>query len=76
MPADPNQTDRIVSYVAEQPGNFFVGMGISKLAPILDESGNPAFGGDYRFSPGKADWLRRGADAAIIALRRAGSRSR
>ncbi len=67
MPADPNQTDRIVRYIAERPGNFFVGMGRSKLAPILDESGNPAFGGDYRFSPGRADWLRQGADAAVIA---------
>ena len=42
-------------------------MGRSKLATILDESGNPAFGEGYRFSPGKAEWLRRGADAAIIA---------
>ena len=67
MPADPNQTDRIVRYVAGRPGNFFVGMGRSKLSPILDESGNPAFGGDYRFSPGRADWLRQGPDAAIIA---------
>ncbi|MDR3557230.1 MAG: transketolase [Syntrophobacteraceae bacterium] len=66
MPADPNQTDRIVRYVAEQPGNFFVGMGRSKLAPILDQSGAPAFGGDYRFTPGKADLLRHGKDAAII----------
>ncbi|MDR3569218.1 MAG: transketolase [Syntrophobacteraceae bacterium] len=67
MPADPNQTDRIVRYIAGRPGNFFVGMGRSKLSPILDESGNPAFGAEYRFSPGKADWLRRGPDAAIIA---------
>ena len=67
MPADPNQTDRIVRYIAGRPGNFFVGMGRSKLKTLLDESGNPAYGGDYRFSPEKADWLRRGADAAIIA---------
>ncbi len=67
MPADPNQTDRIIRYIATQRGNFFVGMGRSKLATILDESGNPAFGGDYRFSPGKAEWLRSGADAAILA---------
>ncbi|MGC9196732.1 MAG: transketolase [Syntrophobacteraceae bacterium] len=67
MPADPNQTDRIVRYIAKQPGNFFVGMGRSKLAPILDETGKPAFGGDYCFCPGRADWLRQGCDAAIIA---------
>jgi transketolase len=67
LPADPNQTDRIVRYVAERPGNFFVGMGRSKLPAILDESGQPAFGGDYRFSPARADWLRHGDQAAILA---------
>ena len=67
IPADPNQTDRIVRYVAERPGNFFVGMGRSKLPAILDESGRPAFAGDYRFSPARADWLRHGDQAAILA---------
>ena len=67
IPADPNQTDRIIRYVAGRPGNFFVGMGRSKLSPILDESGRPAFAGDYRFCPAKADWLRHGDQAAILA---------
>src|SRR5208337_1968818 len=67
MPADPNQTDRIIRYVAERPGNFFVGMGRSKVSPILDESGQPAFAGDYQFVPAKADWLRQGDHAAILA---------
>lgn len=67
IPADPNQTDRIVRYAAERPGNFFVGMGRSKLNTILDESGQPAFAGDYRFTPGKAEWLRGGDQAAILS---------
>jgi transketolase len=67
IPADPNQTDRIIRYIAARPGNFFVGMGRSKIPPILDELGRPAFAGDYRFSPGKADWLRNGDYAAILA---------
>ncbi len=67
IPADPNQTDRIIRYVAARPGNFFVGMGRSKLAPITGESGQPAFAGDYSFSPAKADWLRHGGEAAILA---------
>jgi len=66
IPADPNQTDRIIRYVAERAGNFFVGMGRSKLPTILDELGQPAFAGDYRFSPAKADWLRNGDQAAIL----------
>ncbi|MGC9964149.1 MAG: transketolase [Syntrophobacteraceae bacterium] len=68
IPADPNQTDRIIRYVAEVPGNFFVGMGRSKLPPIMDESGRPAFAGDYRFCPARADWLRHGNQGAIFAF--------
>ena len=67
MPADPNQTDRIIRYVAAHSGNFFVGMGRSKLKVICDESGAPRFGGDYRFVPGRADWVRQGHDGAILS---------
>ena len=66
MPADPNQTDRIVRYIATQPGNQFVGMGRSKTDTITDENGDVFFGTDYVFTPGKADWLRRGNDITIV----------
>ncbi len=66
MPADPNQTDRIVRYIATQPGNFFVGMGRSKLPIITDEEGKPFFGKDYQFIPGKADVLRKGDSLSFI----------
>ncbi len=66
MPADPNQTDRIVRYVATHPGNVFVGMGRSKMFPITDASGRPFFGKDYVFKPGKADWLREGSQLTFI----------
>jgi transketolase len=67
MPADPNQTDRIIRHVATQPGNCFVGMGRSKLPIITDEAGAPFFGPDYVFRPGKADWLKRGENATFLA---------
>ncbi len=66
MPADPNQTDRIIRYIATQPGNHFVGMGRSKLPVITNEEGEPFFGTDYIFAPGKADWLRQGKDLTIV----------
>jgi transketolase len=66
MPCDPNQTDRIVRYIATQPGNFFVGMGRSKTPTITREDGSVFYDADYVFTPGKADWLRRGSDATII----------
>jgi len=65
-PADPNQTDRIIRYVAARPGNHFVGMGRSKVSVVTDEEGRPFFGGDYRFRPGKADWVREGRHGAIL----------
>jgi len=68
MPADPNQTDRVIRYVAGEPGNFFVGMGRSKLPVISNEEGEPLFGGDYTFRYGKADLVRDGEDAAVISM--------
>ncbi len=67
MPADPNQTDRITRYVAANPGNHFVGMGRSKTPVITDKNGEPFFGPDYEFKPGRADWLRKGKDACILS---------
>lgn len=66
MPADPNQTDRIVRYIATVPGNVFVGMGRSKIPVITKEDGSAFFDTDYIFEAGKADWLREGSDATII----------
>lgn len=66
MPADPNQTGHIVRHVAKTPGNAFVGMGRSKLPTITNEQGEPYFGEQYCFEPGKADLIRQGADATII----------
>jgi transketolase len=66
MPADPNQTDRIVRFVATNPGNCFVGMGRSKLPIITTKDGKPFFDADYVFQPGQADWLRQGDRATFL----------
>jgi transketolase len=68
LPADPNQTDHMIRYVAGRYGNFFVGMGRAKTPVIVDERGRPFFGAHYRFVPGKADVLKKGNDAALIAV--------
>ncbi|OAQ20205.1 transketolase [Thermosulfurimonas dismutans] len=67
LPADPNQTDHIIRFVALQPGNVFVGMGRSKVPVITDEEGQPFFGKAYRFQPGRADWIRRGKDGTFVS---------
>jgi transketolase len=68
MPADPNQTDRIIRAAAAHPGNVFVGMGRSKTPVITDKNGAPFFAGSYTFRPGKADWVRDGNAGAILSL--------
>lgn len=68
VPADPNQTDRAVRYAAANVGNVFIGMGRSKLFVVTDEKNEPLFGGDYLFEYGKADVVREGSDAAILAI--------
>lgn len=67
LPADPNQTDHIIRWVAQRPGNVFVGMGRSKVPVITKENGEPFFDASYQFKPGKVDWIRKGEKGAIIS---------
>ncbi len=66
VPADPNQTDRVIRYVARTEGNFLVAMGRSATPVLLTEDGVPCFATPYEFQYGKADVIRQGKDAAII----------
>jgi len=68
VPADPNQTDRAVRYMAANDNPSVIIMGRSKMEPVAAEDGSPFFGNDYEFEYGKADIVRKGDDAAIIVL--------
>lgn len=68
VPADPNQTDRVVRFAAMSPGNFFIAMGRSMQPVITGEDGRPFFGEDYKFVFGKPDMLRDGSHMAILAM--------
>ena len=71
VPADANQVDRAVRYMAREPGSFFLGTGRRKLPVITSGDGEPAFGGDYEFEYGKMDLVRGDRDsgrAAVLAL--------
>ncbi|WP_373277313.1 transketolase [Thermosipho globiformans] len=68
VPADPNQTDRAVRYVASEYGNFVIAMGRSKLEPIKKEDGSIFFDENYEFKYGKIDILRDGEDIVIITM--------
>lgn len=66
-PADPNQCDRIIRYIAATYGNFYVRMGRAKIPVITKEDGTPFFGDGYTFKPGKADVVRQGKRATVVA---------
>jgi transketolase len=66
LPADPNQTDRVIRYVAKTAGNFLVAMGRSPTPVLLTEEGVPLFSSPYEFRYGQADVIRNGKDGAII----------
>lgn len=68
IPADPNQTDRIIRYISRKYGNYLVPMGRSKLDIIKSKSGEIIFGENYLFEYGKADLLREGKDAALFVM--------
>lgn len=68
VPADPNQTDHIIRYVANKRGNYLIPMGRSKLDIITTTDGKIYFDDHYRFSYGKADKLRDGDTAALLVM--------
>ena len=66
LPADANQTDRTVRYMATTPGNIALAVGRSKLPVLAKADGTPFFDEQYSLAYGKADWLVRGKDATIV----------
>ncbi|MCL5673451.1 MAG: transketolase [Deltaproteobacteria bacterium] len=67
LPADPNQTDRAIRYIASHEGNFAVIMGRSIIPVILNNDNAPAFGNNYEFKYGKMDKIIDGGDVCIIS---------
>jgi transketolase len=66
-PADPNQTDRIIRYIATHNGNFYVRMGRHKFPILTKENGEPFYGLDYVYEYGKTDTIRQGKALTVIA---------
>ncbi|MCE5199983.1 transketolase [bacterium] len=68
VPADANQTDRVIRYIASTPGRFLVALGRSKTPVAVNENNEPLFTGTYSFEYGRADWLRHGKDGVIVTM--------
>lgn len=67
IPADVNQTDRVVRFAAGEQGNFLIGTGRSKWPVVCHENGKAFFANGYSFVYGKMEIVREGRDAAIIS---------
>ena len=66
-PADPNEVDTVIRYVAKESGNFHVAMGRSKVPVITKEDGSVFFDENYEFKYGEVSTIRQGKDGAILA---------
>lgn len=67
IPCDANQMDRAVRYAFSVYGNFAIGTGREPQPIILDEDGNPLFGGDYRFSYPEINVIRDGEGITVLS---------
>jgi len=68
IPGDPNQTDAVIRYLVNQPGNYLVPMGRSKLETIKTSDREIFYGQEYSYEYGKADLIRSGSDGAIFCM--------
>jgi len=66
LPADPNQTDRVIRWLINKPGNYIVAMGRSKLPILKTEDGEVFYKMEYNFEYGKADLLRVGNHGTVL----------
>ncbi len=68
VPVCPNQTDRVIRYIAGQRGNYLVAMGRSKVPVIRNEDGTIFYDENYQFIYGQADLIREGVDGALLVM--------
>jgi transketolase len=66
-PADANQCDRIIRFIASHYGNFYVRMGRHKFEVITKEDGTPFYDKDYVYTYGRTDVIREGTDVTLVA---------
>jgi transketolase len=68
FPADANQMKACVEAIFFDRGLRFIFSTRSKVPMILDSNGNEAFGGDYKFVPGKDEVIREGTAGYIVTF--------
>lgn len=66
-PADANQCDRMIRFVASHYGNFYVRMGRHKFEVLTKEDGSLVYGADYEYKYGRTDTVRKGEGVTVVA---------
>ena len=67
-PADPNQTDHVIRYIAKTKGNFYVRLGRHKYPVLTDKNQNPIFNDSYLFDPLKPTCVQKGDKLTVLTL--------
>ncbi len=67
FPADSHQMKAVLDVIFHDPGLRFVFSTRSATPYILDEAGNPFYGRDYRFIPGRDEVIREGQEGYIVS---------
>jgi transketolase C-terminal domain/subunit/transketolase N-terminal domain/subunit len=68
FPADAGQMKACVEAVFHQPGMRFIFSTRSKVPNLLTADGQPLYGDDYTFTPGKDEIVREGSAGYIVAV--------
>jgi len=67
FPADSHQMKAMLDVIFHDPGLRFIFSTRSATPFILDEAGNPLYGEDYRFIPGRDEVVREGQGGYIVS---------
>jgi transketolase C-terminal domain/subunit/transketolase N-terminal domain/subunit len=67
FPADSHQMKAMLEVIFHDPGLRFIFSTRSATPFILEEAGNPFYGEDYRFIPGRDEVIREGESGYIVS---------
>jgi len=70
IPADPNQTDRVIRFISKEDNNFLIVTGRTKNPIITNSSDQPMFASGYEFAYGKIDIVREGDKGVVMTFGR------
>jgi transketolase len=68
FPVDQHQFKACLKKIYDDPGLRFIFSTRSAVPDLLDEDGNPIYGGDYEFVTGKDDVIREGTAGYVVSF--------